>query len=142
MMATTTQEQMELEGYISTERARAFQELLRNRRKELGLSQMEVAAGAKVSQTLVSSLERGPHIGMRVYDLFKVIQFYQIRPDVVAGVLGFMPEESAAGHLDERLERARRIFADMSDLDQATQDRLLESFHLLVRGAHLAAKAS
>jgi transcriptional regulator with XRE-family HTH domain len=136
----TTPTEITDDGYISNETARAFQNLLRGRRKELGQSQMEVASGANVSQALVSTLERGPHIGMRVYDLFKVLQYYRIRPDVVAGVLGFTPEESAAGPLDARMERARRIFADMATLDEGTQDRLLESFQLLVQGARVAAK--
>ena len=129
------------EGFISTERARAFQDLLRNRRKELAQSQMEVAAGANVSQALVSTLERGPHVGMRVFDLFKVLQYYHIRPDVVAATLGFTPEETLK-IADERGERSKRILADLADFDEATQDRLLDSFELLMQGARARAKAS
>jgi len=130
------------EGFISTERARAFQDLLRNRRKELGQSQMEVAAGAGVSQTLVSTLERGPHIGMRVYDLFKVLQYYRIRPDIVAASLGFIAPESMGLGTDERVERSRRILSDLAVFDEAMQDQLLDTFELLVQGARSRDKAS
>lgn len=71
------------------EQVRNFQRLMLEARRNRGLNQTQVANQIGVSQTLISNLERGPSNGMRVGELFRVLSFYHIEPNMVAEILGY-----------------------------------------------------
>jgi phage repressor protein C with HTH and peptisase S24 domain len=56
-----------------------FSERVRNRRKELGLSQLELAKKAGLSQTTISDIERGRNDGSR--ELMPLAKALKVRPE-------------------------------------------------------------
>lgn len=115
-------------GPVSSEQAQRFQDLLISRRKQRFGTQMEAAKGAGVSQTLISTLERGPHTGMRVLDLFKVLQAYGVEPNEVASILGYYVP-SAAGS-----PRITRLVKDLEHLAPDKQTKALDLIDIVLRG--------
>jgi DNA-binding XRE family transcriptional regulator len=117
---------------FTPQQIRAFQKLLIEARRRRDLTQVDAAKQIGVSQTLISSLERGPHNGMRVGELFRVLSFYQIEPNEIARVLGYYggKEES-----DESDPRVRSLVQSLECLPDDVADVILTALELMARGA-------
>lgn len=120
--------------YISPEQARAFQELFVEARRRLNMTQIQAAELAGVSQTLISTIERGPHVGMRVLDLFKVIRAYGIEPNVVAATLGMLPE--AVTHSTSVASRLERLWSVIERLDDGKLEKVMDFLEIFLTGLH------
>lgn len=117
---------------FSPQQIRAFQRLLIEARRRRKLTQVDAAKAIGVSQTLISSLERGPHNGMRVGELFRVLSFYQIEPNEVARALGYYGGDSGG---DESDPRVRSLVHALECLPDDVADAILTALDLMVRGA-------
>lgn len=121
---------MDTRDYYSPQQIRAFQELLQQARRTRMMTQVQVAQKIGVSQTLISSLERGPSMGMRVGDLFKVLAYYGIDPAEISDVLGYTanaPRKDA----DPRVDRLLDLLDAVPD---TVFDAILRALELMVRG--------
>ncbi len=116
---------------VTSEQAQRFQDLLRSRRTARFGTQTEAAKGAGVSQTLISTLERGPHTGMRMIDLFKVLQAYDIEPNEVAAILGYYSPTKGD---DAQPPRIRHLVGDLSRLPPDRLGRALDMMDVMLRG--------
>lgn len=117
---------------FTTQQIRAFQKLLVDARRKRGLTQTQAAQEIGVSQTLISSLERGPHNGMRVGELFRVLAFYGIEPNTVARILGYIDEGTKTEEQNEQLQRMIHLLAGVPD---PVADFAFQALELMIRGA-------
>lgn len=117
---------------FTPEQTRQWQELFQMRRKTLGWSQMKAAEMAGVSQTLISSIERGPHIGLRAADLFKVAKVYGIEPNDIARVLGTLPEDRV--YDSDTRKKLSQVWDSVALLPEDKLEQLLEVMEIVVRG--------
>lgn len=111
----------------------AFQKLLLDARRIRGLNQTQVANQIGVSQTLISNLERGPTSGMRVAELFKVLSYYRIEPNLIAETLGYWDEGSIANPNND--PRFTSVIAGLANLPDDLCDQVLTAIELMLRGA-------
>lgn len=111
---------------------RAFQKLLVDARRRQGLTQTQAAQNIGVSQTLISSLERGPHNGMRAGELFRVLSYYGIEPNTVAEILGYIDRGPATEEQGERVQQLTALLAGVPDDIAAFA---LNALELMLRGA-------
>jgi hypothetical protein len=118
-------------GPVTNEQAQAFQELPTTRRKQRYGTQMEAAKGAGVSQTLISTLERGAHTGMRVIDLRKVLRAYGIEPNEVASILGYFDQSNPRDPGDNRV---KHLALDLQHMPADKRDRALGMIEALLKG--------
>ena len=119
--------------YYTPQQIRGFQELLLAARRSRHLTQTEVARRVGVSQTLISSLERGPSMGMRVGDLFRVLAFYGIEANEVQAVLGYLDYTPHR----ENDPRVTRLFDILNAVPDEMLDRILDALDLMGRGASI-----
>lgn len=118
---------------FTPQQAKAFQQLLLEARRNRGLTQVQVANQIGVSQTLISNLERGPSNGMRVGELFKVLSYYHIEPNLVAEVLGFW---SGDGDLSLREDPTFiAVVEGLAGLPDDLYDSIMQAITLMLRGA-------
>lgn len=118
---------------FTTEQVRRFQELLVGARRMRGLTQIEAARQIGVSQTLISMLERGPHKGMRVDELFRILAFYGIEPNLVAEALGYVEPGQMTTQADD--PRVALLIAQLQALPDETADTLLTALEWMLRGS-------
>jgi transcriptional regulator with XRE-family HTH domain len=95
---------------------------------------MEAAREIGVSQTLVSTLERGPHKGMRVDELFRLLAFYGITPNQVAILLGYATDDEQASAISD--PHLRSLVQSLEHLPDDVTDAIVRALDLMVRGAH------
>lgn len=117
---------------FTPQQIRAFQKLLIEARRRRDLTQVDAAKAIGVSQTLISSLERGPHNGMRVGELLKVLSFYRIEPNEIARALGYYGGEETSDESDPRI---RSLVESLECLPDDVADVILNALELMARGA-------
>jgi hypothetical protein len=117
---------------VTPEKERAFQDLLRSARQLRGWSQQDAERasrdlGLPLNQTLISSLERGPYPGMRLWDVYKLCRVYDLPLNQVMDVLGWS-EAQPGSRNDRRTTLICNAIRDMSDQDVDTILTVVERF--------------
>jgi hypothetical protein len=125
---------------VTPERERAFQDLLRNARQLRGWSQQEVERasrdlGLPLNQTLISSLERGPYPGMRLWDVYKLCRVYSLPVSQVMDALGWSEGESSS-KTDRRVNLICNAIRDLAGPDLDTILNVVEKYVVGTRHAH------
>jgi transcriptional regulator with XRE-family HTH domain len=115
----------------TTEQIRNFQQLMLEARRSRGMTQVEAASKIGVSQTMISNLERGPQPGMRVGELFRVLAYYHIEPNLVAEVLGYW-NDSTAERDDPRFIA---VVEGLASLPDTLYDQIIRALELMLHGA-------
>jgi hypothetical protein len=129
------------EFQVSPERERAFQDLLRGARQLRGWSQQEAEAasrkaGLPLNQTLISSLERGPYPGMRIWDVYKLCRVYDLPIGQVMDTLGWTESPQPANRTDRRVTMLCNAVRDLGDADVDTILTVVERFVIGTRHTH------
>ena len=115
---------------------KAFKELLRNARQMRGWSQQQAADATGVAQTVISSLERGPYPGMRLWDIWRLCDGYGIEVVDIRKALGWYGErekDRMEEHEDPRLAVA---IAALKNLDDHHREILLQTINHFILGVH------
>lgn len=107
------------EFHVPADRERAFKEFLKSARTTLGLSQMQAAERSGLAQTVISSLERGPYPGMRLWDIWRLCDTYGIEVDHVLETLGWVNKNKPV-----ESEQKRKIDLLCHALSTLPEDRL------------------
>ena len=124
------------EFHVAPEQERAFQGLLKSARQLHGWSQQQVEERARelglpINQTLLSSLERGPYPGMRLWDIYKLCRVYDLKVSQVLDALGW--SDATPESKDER--RLSLIWNAIRDLPDPDMDTILSVVERYIVGS-------
>lgn len=119
---------------FTTEQIHKFQNLLIHARRTRGMTQGDAAEAIGVSQTLISTLEKGPSWGMRTGDLFKVLIYYGIEPNAIAEALGFAVEHGLP-RVNRENPRVAKLLTMFSELPDDTVQTILTNLEWTLQAA-------
>lgn len=117
---------------VTPEQEKAFKELLFNARKLRGWSQQQAADNTGVAQTVISSLERGPYPGMRLWDIWRLCEGYGIDVVDVRKTLGWYGEDEERATEDDL--RIGLLVAAIKKLDRRDRDLILQTVERYIVG--------
>lgn len=122
------------EFVLTPEQEQAFKDLMRSSRTLQGWSQQQAAEKSGVAQTVISSLERGPYPGMRLWDIWRLCTIYGIDVVDVRKTLGWYNDEEERANSTATDIHLKQVLAGLRSLDRRVLDCILNNLEWTIAG--------